>query len=108
MSRFFLSANLRRCIPSQIRMASDQLGEPGKGAGKGGGGGGSVKEAGGALGKRAVTEEERYFRQRQKENIEAMAKYHAEEIQHHKAEIMHQQQVMERHQGKIRKLQHED
>lgn len=32
------------------------------GAGKGGGGGGSVREAGGAFGKRAVAEEERYFR----------------------------------------------
>lgn len=39
-----------------------QLGELGKGAGKGGGGGGSVREAGGAFGKREVAEEERYFR----------------------------------------------
>lgn len=39
-----------------------QLGELGKGAGKGGGGGGSVREAGGAFGKRQAAEEERYFR----------------------------------------------
>lgn len=39
-----------------------QLGELGKGAGKGGGGGGSVREAGGAFGKREAAEEERYFR----------------------------------------------
>lgn len=39
-----------------------QLGELGKGAGKGGGGGGSIREAGGAFGKREVAEEERYFR----------------------------------------------
>lgn len=39
-----------------------QLGELGKGAGKGGGGGGSIREAGGAFGKREAAEEERYFR----------------------------------------------
>lgn len=39
-----------------------QLGELGKGAGKGGGGGGAVREAGGAFGRREAAEEERYFR----------------------------------------------
>lgn len=39
-----------------------QMGELGKGAGKGGGAGGSVREAGGAFGKRGAAEEERYFR----------------------------------------------
>ncbi|XP_062414451.1 ATPase inhibitor, mitochondrial-like isoform X2 [Pungitius pungitius] len=62
MSRFLLGANTRRCVVSQIRRASDQLGELGQGAGKGGGGGGSVRAAGGAFGKREVAEEERYFR----------------------------------------------
>ncbi|POI19513.1 hypothetical protein CIB84_016742 [Bambusicola thoracicus] len=42
---------------------ADQLGELGKGAGKGGGGGGSIREAGGAFGKKQAAEEERYFRQ---------------------------------------------
>lgn len=40
----------------------EQLGEMGKGAGKGGGGGGSIREAGGAFGKKEAAEEERYFR----------------------------------------------
>lgn len=44
------------------RLSLFQLGELGGGAGKGGGGGGSVREAGGAFGKRAAVEEERYFR----------------------------------------------
>lgn len=39
-----------------------QLGELGRGAGKGGGGGGAVREAGGAFGRREAAEEERYFR----------------------------------------------
>lgn len=36
--------------------------ELGSGAGKGGGGGGSVREAGGAFGKREAAAEEQYFR----------------------------------------------
>lgn len=44
------------------RLVSPQLGELGKGAGKGGGGGGSIREAGGAFGKKQAAEEERYFR----------------------------------------------
>lgn len=39
-----------------------KLGELGKGAGKGGGGGGSVREAGGAFGKKQAAEEEMYFK----------------------------------------------
>lgn len=37
------------------------LGDLGSGAGKGGGGGGSVREAGGAMGKREAANEEEYF-----------------------------------------------
>ena len=39
-----------------------QLGELGKGAGKGGGGGGSIREAGGSMGKKQAAEEEMYFK----------------------------------------------
>lgn len=42
--------------------ALPQLGELGKGAGKGGGGGGSIREAGGAMGKKQAAEEEMYFK----------------------------------------------
>lgn len=38
------------------------MGELGKGAGKGGGGGGSIREAGGAMGKKQAAEEEMYFK----------------------------------------------
>lgn len=48
--------------PSPHRCLSSQLGELGKGAGKGGGGGGAIREAGGAFGKKQAAEEERYFR----------------------------------------------
>ena len=38
------------------------MGDLGAGAGKGGGGGGSVREAGGAMGKKQAAEEEMYFK----------------------------------------------
>jgi hypothetical protein len=37
------------------------LGDLGSGAGKGGGGGGSIRDAGGAFGKREAGKEEEYF-----------------------------------------------
>ncbi|XP_042362573.1 ATPase inhibitor A, mitochondrial-like [Plectropomus leopardus] len=108
MANFLLRLNMRKCLASQIRMASEQLGELGKGAGKGGGGGGSIREAGGPFGKREVAEEERYFRQKEKEQMEALRKHHREEIEHHKKEIERLQKEINRHQGRIRKLSHDD
>ncbi|KAK5911076.1 hypothetical protein CgunFtcFv8_005285 [Champsocephalus gunnari] len=103
MARFLLRADLRRCVASQIRMASDQLGELGKGAG----GGGSVREAGGEFGKRQA-QEEHYFRQKEKVQMEALRKHNSEEIEHHKTEIERLQREIDRHKGKIRKLNHDD
>lgn len=37
-------------------------GEPGAGAGAGGGTGGTIRDAGGAFGKREAAQEEQYFR----------------------------------------------
>ncbi|PWA15207.1 hypothetical protein CCH79_00008657 [Gambusia affinis] len=108
MARLFLRGSLQRCIATQIRLSSDQLGELGKGAGKGGGGGGSVRSAGGAFGKREVAEEEQYFRKKEKEQMEALRKHHSEEIENHKKEIERLKREIDRHQGKIRKLSHDD
>ncbi|XP_029977154.1 ATPase inhibitor A, mitochondrial-like [Salarias fasciatus] len=108
MANYLLRANLRRSIFAQIRNASDQLGELGTGAGKGGGGGGSVRAAGGAFGKREAAEEERYFRQKEKEQLETLRKHHAEEIEHHKKEIGRLKKEIDRHVGIIRKLKHDD
>lgn len=50
------------CRVSQtLRMCSSQLGELGRGAGRGGGAGGSIREAGGAFGKAEAAREEEYF-----------------------------------------------
>lgn len=59
-------------------------------------------------GKREVAEEERYFRQKEKEQMEALRKHHVEEIEHHKKEIERLQKEIDRHKGKIRKLNHDD
>lgn len=47
-------------------------------------------------------------RQKEKEQMEALRKHHAEEIEHHKKEIERLQKEIDRHKGKIRKLKHDD
>ncbi|XP_045638518.1 ATPase inhibitor, mitochondrial [Ursus americanus] len=69
---------------------------------------GSIREAGGAFGKREQAEEERYFRARNKEQLEALKKHHEEEITHHKEEIERLQKEIERHKKKIKHLKHDD
>ncbi|KAF7242331.1 ATPase inhibitor, mitochondrial [Varanus komodoensis] len=108
-----LRSGLRGAVafPSQQRAwssGSDQLGELGKGAGKGGGGGGTIREAGGAFGKRQVAEEERYFREAEREKLANLRKHHEEEIYHHKKEIERLQKEIERHKSKIKKLGDDD
>lgn len=49
------------CLALNVSLFT-QLGELGKGAGKGGGGGGSIREAGGSMGKKQAAEEEMYFK----------------------------------------------
>ncbi|XP_056416600.1 ATPase inhibitor, mitochondrial [Hyla sarda] len=100
--------SLRNLVYVQMRRSSDQLGELGKGAGKGGGGGGSVREAGGAFGKRQAAEEERYFRQKEQEQLSALKKHHEEEIHHAKEQIERLQKEIDRHKNKIKKLKNDD
>lgn len=47
-------------------------------------------------------------RQKEKEQMEALRKHHAEEIEHHKKEIERLQKEIDRHKGKIRRLKHDD
>nr|CAI46227.1 hypothetical protein [Homo sapiens] len=72
-------------------------------------GAGSIREAGGAFGKREQAEEERYFRRAQsREQLAALKKHHEEEIVHHKKEIERLQKEIERHKQKIKMLKHDD
>ncbi|XP_066121208.1 ATPase inhibitor, mitochondrial [Saccopteryx bilineata] len=65
---------------------------------------GSVREAGGAFGKKEQAEEERYFRARTKEQLAALKKHHEDEITHHAKEIERLQKEIERHKQNIKKL----
>ncbi|XP_004741089.1 ATPase inhibitor, mitochondrial [Mustela nigripes] len=69
---------------------------------------GSIREAGGAFGKREQAEEERYFRARTKEQLAALKKHHEEEITHHLKEIERLQKEIERHKKKIKHLKDDD
>ncbi|XP_016074694.1 PREDICTED: ATPase inhibitor, mitochondrial [Miniopterus natalensis] len=65
---------------------------------------GAIREAGGAFGKKEKAEEDRYFRERSKEQLAALKKHHEDEIIHHKKEIERLQKEIERHKHTIKKL----
>uniref|UniRef100_A0A0D9SDU9 ATPase inhibitor, mitochondrial n=1 Tax=Chlorocebus sabaeus TaxID=60711 RepID=A0A0D9SDU9_CHLSB len=69
---------------------------------------GSIREAGGAFGKREQAEEERYFRAQSREQLAALKKHHEEEIVHHKKEIERLQKEIEQHKQKIKTLKRDD
>nr|XP_045617608.1 ATPase inhibitor B, mitochondrial-like [Procambarus clarkii] len=59
-----------RALSTFLRSVMRMTQEAGSGAGAGGGTGGAVRDAGGALGKRAVVQEEQYFRRKEQEAME--------------------------------------
>ncbi|VTJ91142.1 Hypothetical predicted protein [Marmota monax] len=69
---------------------------------------GAIREAGGAFGKRERAEEERYFREKTREQLAILKKHHEDEISHHKKEIEHLQKEIERHKQKIKHLHNDD
>ncbi|XP_006975658.2 ATPase inhibitor, mitochondrial [Peromyscus maniculatus bairdii] len=69
-------------------------------------GAGSIREAGGAFGRREKAEEDRYFREKTKEQLAALRKHHEEEIKHHEEEIERLQKQIDRHKKKIKNLHH--
>ncbi|XP_062378682.1 ATPase inhibitor B, mitochondrial-like [Sardina pilchardus] len=103
----FLQTHFRNVLATQLRLSSDKSGDSGKGVGKGGTGGGSSREAG-AFGKMRATQEEMYFKRKEKEQLGALKEHHQEEIAHHKKEIERLQQEIRRHEGKIKELRPKD
>ncbi|XP_021116485.1 ATPase inhibitor, mitochondrial-like [Heterocephalus glaber] len=69
---------------------------------------GSIRDAGGAFGKREQAEEEPFFQQKTKEQLEALKKHHEDEIYHHKKAIECMEKEIERHKQKIKQLKHDD
>jgi hypothetical protein len=79
-------------------------GEKGSGAGKGGGAGGTIRDAGGAFGKRQAGKEEEYFHNLNKAQLDALKNSFEEEIEYHKDEIEDHQEAIARHKKKIEDL----
>nr|XP_004671307.2 ATPase inhibitor, mitochondrial [Jaculus jaculus] len=71
-------------------------------------GAGSIREAGGAFAKREKAEEDRYFREKTKEQLAALKKLHLDEIQEHEEEIRHLQKQIERHKKKLKQLKQQE
>ncbi|CAO2641586.1 ATPase inhibitor, mitochondrial [Lemmus lemmus] len=56
-------------------------------------GAGSIREAGGAFGKREKAEEARYFREKTREQLAALKKHHEEEIERLQKQIEHHKKM---------------
>ncbi|XP_014274232.1 ATPase inhibitor mai-2, mitochondrial [Halyomorpha halys] len=77
MNRFLLHIFRPRLSPKAVGSnctseLSTGLGDPGSGAGKGGGGGGSIRNTGGAFGKREAAFEGEYFHKMQKKQLQKL------------------------------------
>ncbi|KAL6064121.1 hypothetical protein STEG23_001734 [Scotinomys teguina] len=68
---------------------------------------GSIREAGGAFGKREKVEEDRYFQKKTREQLAALKKHHEDDIDHHQQEIERLQKQTERHKKEMKKLKHD-
>lgn len=109
MSRFLINIRpVSRLLGVQARFMStggdSQQPGWGSGAGKGGGAGGSVRESGGAFGKRQAAKEEEYFRQMNRQQLETLKNSLSDEIDYHKDQIEDHQEAIERHKRKLNEL----
>ncbi|KAL7635745.1 UNVERIFIED_CONTAM: hypothetical protein RMT77_013562 [Armadillidium vulgare] len=98
--------NYFRRIPAfQIAVRAMSGGEAGSGAGKGGGTGGTIRDAGGAFGKREATHEEQYFRKLQQEQLKDLKKGLEKEVDFHEEQIKVHKKALERHKERLEKLE---
>lgn len=74
---------------------------------QGGGSGGSIRDAGGAFGKREAAREEEYFRKKQKEQLEQLKSHFDDEIVRHEQLIKEHQKAIEANKKKIKELMHD-
>ncbi|XP_067010583.2 ATPase inhibitor A, mitochondrial [Anabrus simplex] len=84
--------------------SASQLGDLGSGAGKGGGGGGSIREAGGAFGKREAAKEEEYFYLQQREQLQKLKAGLTDEISFHEEQIKRHQEAIKRHKERVKEI----
>lgn len=78
--KYFLSYLLEKKKGSELnfflrnKSYTNPTGIPGSGAGKGGGAGGSIRESGGSLGQYGTAQEEQFFFNKQREQLEKLKK----------------------------------
>ncbi|KAK4326676.1 hypothetical protein Pmani_002835 [Petrolisthes manimaculis] len=87
-----------------VCVRSMSKGDPGSGAGQGGGTGGTIRDAGGAFGKREAAQEEQYFRKLQQEQLEKMRSSLKEEVDFHKKQIKAHEDAVKRHEKRLKDL----
>ncbi|XP_064515818.1 LOW QUALITY PROTEIN: ATPase inhibitor, mitochondrial-like, partial [Pseudopipra pipra] len=63
-----------------------------------------ICDAGGTFGKKPVAKEERYFREKEQEQLSDLWKHHEEETHHHQKETEQLQKEIEPHKHKIKQL----
>ncbi len=103
-----LRQTLSKAMSYNVPMRMCLSGNLGDGAGRGGGGGGSIRESGGASGKREAAFEEQYFRRIQSEQLKHLKELHENEIEFHQKEIARHQAAIDRHLGRISKIDPEE
>ncbi|KAG7170859.1 ATPase inhibitor mai-2, mitochondrial-like [Homarus americanus] len=87
--------NLRSPLALCVRVMS--TGDAGSGVGHGGGTGGTIRDAGGAFGKREVALENQYFRRLQHQQLEKMRAGIEEEVVFHKEQVEAHEEAIKRH-----------
>ena len=65
---------------------------------------GAVREAGGTFGKKEKAQEDQYFREQQRKQLEELKKDHKDEISHHEEEIKRHQEAIKRHKAKVAEM----
>ncbi|VDK78935.1 unnamed protein product [Litomosoides sigmodontis] len=100
---------------SSIKRGFSQVGDLGSGSGKGGGSGGSIRDAGGALGKRQAAREEEYFRNLEKEQLKSLQmqyknlrKEMEREMEEHESRAREHKEAAERLRRRVNELEKEE
>ncbi|XP_022688304.1 ATPase inhibitor, mitochondrial-like [Varroa jacobsoni] len=97
--KFLVTTGVHRA--GTVRAMATFAGEFGSGSGKGGGSGGSIRDAGGAMGKREAVQEEQYFRKKQAEQLAALHDHLEDEIRQHEVQIKLHEEAIKRSKAKL-------
>ncbi|KAL3990054.1 Mitochondrial ATPase inhibitor IATP family protein [Acanthocheilonema viteae] len=109
------SSRLAIGLSRSIKRGFSQAGDLGSGSGKGGGTGGSIRDAGGAFGKRQAAREEEYFKNLEKEQLKSLRmqyknlrKEMEREIEEHESHAREHNEAAERLRRRVNELEKEE